>query len=108
MITNFKRFDNKDKVAYEQNLNKIAASKKGLLDLNLELENFSKSFSTTREYFDAYHGYLKELLEDMKVIEKKQLDEGEIKRLEKVLIGVKENHEKCSITLSSLTAKKNN
>ncbi|GES97641.1 hypothetical protein RCL_jg8802.t1 [Rhizophagus clarus] len=108
MITNFKKFDNKDKDAFEQDLQKIAISKKRLLDLNLELENFAKSFSTTKEYFDAYQKYLKELWEDMKVIEKKQLDEGEIKRFEKILTGVKENYGKCSLALSSLTVKKNN
>jgi hypothetical protein len=107
MITNFKTFDNKDKVAFEEDLKKISTAKQILQDLNLELENFYKSFSTTKEYFDAYQGYLKELWEDMKIIEKKQLDEGEIKRFEKTLIGVKDNYEKCSITLASLTVKKN-
>ncbi|RIA90759.1 hypothetical protein C1645_769261 [Glomus cerebriforme] len=106
MITNFKMFDNKDKIAFEQDLKNISKSKKMLLDLNLELENFIKSFSTSKEYLEAYQGYLKELWNDMKIIEKKELDEWEIRRFEKVLVEVKENYEKCSFLLSSLKPKK--
>jgi hypothetical protein len=108
MITNFKMF-NKDKKILEKDLIIINLSKKSLSNLNLELDNIYNQFKASKEYLEAYQAYLKVLWEDMKVIEKKELDEGEVKRFEKVLIGIKENYKKVSSILSAMkvTPKRN-
>jgi len=99
MMRYFKIFDT-DKETLEGDLKKYNYSKGILNDLNSELENLSRNFTTSKEYFESYQGYLKGLWEDMKVIEKKELNEWEVKRFKKVLNGIKENHGKCLFLLS--------
>ncbi|CAI2162135.1 2176_t:CDS:2 [Funneliformis geosporum] len=100
MVRYFKAFD-KNKEALESDLKKYVLSKEILLDLNSQLDNFTKNFTAAKEYYQSYQGYLKGLWDDMKVIEKKELNEWEVKRFKKVLNGVRANHQTCLFQLSS-------
>ncbi|CAG8486275.1 16606_t:CDS:2 [Funneliformis caledonium] len=92
MARYFKAFD-KDKETLENDLKKYVLSKELLKDLNSELDNFTRNFTASKEYYQSYQGYLKGLWDDMKVIEKKELNEWEVKMFKKVLNGVRANHQ---------------